>query len=117
MDRRTTHFFHSLRLLCAALCLVMGSVALAVSSDGASGSESTGQNLIEAIVPKLIKTAIFVDFNFGAYSGSGSIEQDQNINISMNYVGTYSVVATGDGVSGAFTITDGSQVIPYSVFF
>ena len=96
---------------------MLGSVAFSVSNDGDTGSESTGQNFIQALVPKLIITGIHVDFDFGTYPGTGSIEQDRDINIAMNYVGTYSVIATGDGIGGAFTITDGTQVIPYSVFF
>ncbi len=94
----------------------MGNV-FAVSFNGTAGSISTGSNLIQAAVPKLIKTTIHVDFDFGMYAGTGNLRSDQNINIAMNYASTYQIVATGDGVANAFTITNGSDSVGYSVFF
>ncbi len=104
-------------MLLISVGFIVPPTLLAVSFDGDSGTASTGSNLIQAKIPKLIKTSVHVAFDFASYLGVGSLEDNKDINISMNYPTSYRVVATGDGAGGAFIIGSSSSAISYSVFF
>lgn len=100
--------------------LSLASVALLSSSayaatDGTVGTTSTGTALIQVVIPKLIRARSFADFTTASYPGTGDINQNDDLNVSKNYTGTYKVKATASG--GAFTLTDGSQTIAYAPYF
>lgn len=104
----------------AAICigaLVISSATANAATDGAIGGNSTGTTDVSITVPKLIRARSFADYTTGTYPGAGDINQNDDLNISKNYTGTYRVTPSGSGAGGAFTITNGAQTIAYSAFY
>lgn len=87
------------------------------ATDGTVGATSTGTATISVTLPKLVRIRGMRDFAFGTYTGTGALTDNENINVSSNYTGTYSVTGRGSGAAFAFTLTDGSNLIPYSVAY
>lgn len=111
--------FFSALLLCGMLLCTNQNCSAA--SDGASSTTSTGSANLSVTIPKLIRARGFTDFTPSIYSGTGTRSASGNINVSTNYgtaVRTYSIVATGSGASGAFTISDTfGNTLAYSAFY
>jgi hypothetical protein len=103
-------------LLSLGLIAVLATDVLA-ATDGTVGATSTGTSTISVTIPKLIRIRSMADFTTASYSGTGDIDQNDDVNVSSNYTGTYQVTGTGSGAANAFTITDGSQTIAYSPYF
>ena len=88
------------------------------ASDGSIGATSTGSANISLSLGKISRIRNMADASFASYPGSGDLSFNQNVNISVNYAsGGYRVTGSGSGAGGAFTIADGSNVIPYEVKF
>lgn len=102
-----------LGLACVS-ALLSTSMAFA-ATDGTVGATSTGTSVISVTIPKLIRARSFSDFTTASYSGTGDINQNDDLNISKNYTGTYKVKATATG--GAFALDSGSQTIAYVPYF
>ena len=88
------------------------------ATDGTVGATSTGTATISVTLPKLVRVRGLRDFAFGSYTGTGDLTDNENINVSSNYTaGTYRVRARGSGAAFAFTLTDGTSLIPYTVAY
>ncbi len=106
-----------IRLLAAGLGLIMSSAVFG-ASDGVIGVTSTGSSDISLTLPQLILARSFADFSLGSYSGLGDLNGNDDLNISTNYSpGDYELTASGSGAGGAFTLTDGSELIAYNAYF
>ncbi|MBL7661362.1 hypothetical protein JNK13_01290 [bacterium] len=99
---------------------LMSTTTALAATDGTVGATSTGTANITLTIPKLIKLVGLADFAFGTYTGTGDFNGNENVVVSTNYgtaARTYRIRATGSGASSAFTLTDGSQTIPYAVYW
>ena len=100
--------------------LIAASAESFAASDGSTGSSSSGSAGISINLTKLIKVTQMTDMA-GTYSGVGVLQMDDIISVATNYgtAGTrlYSVTMTGSGVSGAFSISNGTDFIPYTATF
>lgn len=107
-----------LKFAAAALLTVASASTAMAASDGNPGTTSTGTSVISVTLPQLIRIRQVSDHAFGSYAGTGDLNSNDTLNISMNYAsGGYSVTGTGSGAASAFTITNGSQTIAYNVYF
>lgn len=96
--------------------LVSSSIYVFAATDGTLGATSTGDLGLSLSISNLVKLTDVADLNFGTYSGSGSAVQDDSVCVyTNNPSGQYKVTARGSGTSFAFTITNGSATIPYTV--
>ncbi len=99
----------------AFLALPLSSFA---ATDGSLGLTSTGTADLEVEIDELMLISGMADLNFGTWTGSGDLNQNENICVYTNQAsGNYTVTATGDGAGSAFTLTDGSNTLPYNVYF
>ena len=58
------------------------------------------------------------DLSFGSYSGSGAFTKSDTVCVYNNSAnGHYDVKIRGNGTSSAFTVTDGTHTLPYSVYW
>lgn len=99
----------------AAFTLISASAFAA--TDGTVGTTSTGTSTVSLTIPKLVRITSMADFAFGTYTGTGALDSNDDVNVASNYTGTYQVVLTGSGAASAFTITNGTQTIAYSVAY
>lgn len=109
--------FPKTRLFSTLLLTAIPTVAFA-ASDGTLGATSTGTSTITVTVPNLIRITGMADFSFGTYSGSGDMDQNDNVCVYTNKAsGTYRVTASGSGAGGAFSVASGADTLAYGVFF
>src|SRR6185312_11899402 len=100
-------------LTCCALSLP--GVAIA-ATQGTLGSTSTGSVSISATVPGRVQISGLTDIAFGTVDPTSAASQSENVCVWSNTSGRgYQVTATGSGASNAFTLTDGTNTLPYSV--
>jgi hypothetical protein len=104
--------------------MVWSSAALSASSDGTVGVSSQGQNLIRAVIDKLIHARDFDDIVLGSYVPGSDLVGNDDLNIATNYgtiaTRTYEVTLTGEGAGGAFElsgVSDPAQKLPFSPCF
>ena len=101
--------------LLGCYALVMPGTALAVTQ-GTLGSTSTGSVSITATVPGRVQIGGLTDIAFGTVDPSSAASQSEDVCVWSNMSGRgYQVTATGSGASNAFTLTDGTNTLPYSV--
>lgn len=109
--------------------LVVG--AAQASSDGvvnattASTVGSTGAADIRLIVPSIIQLQVLGDLRTSTalagddltYDGTSDVAGNVSVCVwaKSNSTGDYSLTATGSGAGSAFTLSDGTNAIPYSV--
>jgi hypothetical protein len=84
------------------------------ATQGSVGTTSTGTFDISINIAPKVKISNLADVNFGTYSGSGDTDNSQDICAYSN-TGGYQVTATGSGAANAFTITDGTDTIDYTL--
>jgi spore coat protein U-like protein len=106
-------FKHGLLL---ALCApVMASPAIA-ESQGSLGSTSTGSVSISATVPGRVQISGLTDILFGTVDPTAAAASAEDVCVWSNTSGRgYTVAASGDGASNAFTLTDGTNDLAYAV--
>src|SRR5215471_8322431 len=105
--RRTMLRLGLLKSGAVALSILLAAGTAFAASDGTVGANSTGTSDISVTIPKLIRARSFSDYTTASYAGTGDINQNDDLNISANYSGTYKVKATSS--TGSFVISDGSQ--------
>lgn len=103
-----------IRLVAAISILSMSSIALA-ATQGSLGTTSTGISALDAQIPVFYKITDVADLHLGIFDGSGDMEQDDDVCVYSNDLGHYKVTATGSGAANAFTLTDGTHTLPYTV--
>lgn len=86
------------------------------ATDGALGATSTGSVDITASVPNRARISNLADIDFSNQDPASAASDAQNICVWSNTATkAYTITATGDGASSAFTLTDGTATVPYSV--
>src|SRR5690606_17204771 len=86
------------------------------ATDGTVGINSEGSTDLNLSIPNLVKITGIADLNFGLYSPPGDAEVDDDVCVYTNAPsGNYQVTAHGNGTDDAFTISNGTHVIAYSV--
>jgi hypothetical protein len=101
--------------LLAACVLATPSGALA-ASQGTLGATSTGSVAIGATVPGRIQISGLSDVVFGTVDPSIAASSAENVCVWSNTSGRgYAVTAAGNGASNAFTLTNGTATLAYSV--
>lgn len=102
--------------------LVVGGVAVGLSgvalaaTDGVVGPTSTGTVDISLDVNDLVRISNLTDINLGVFAGVDAVGTSPAC-VYRNGTGNYNLTASGDGTAGAFTLTDGTNTVPYSVSY
>ena len=104
-------------LACAALGLgIAATPAMAVTADGSLGATSTGTVDILASVPARARITGLATVDFTGQDPTVAASDAQDICVWSNTATKgYTITATGDGTASAFTLSDGSNTVPYSV--
>ncbi len=111
MTIQSRHLFKTVLLAAAAAGL--GSTALA-ATDGAVGFNSTGTVDITLNVNDEVRISNLADINLGVFGGADAVGSTDAC-VYRNGTGAYRITASGSGAAGAFTLTDGTNTVGYSV--
>ena len=107
--------FLEMSTLLACSALVLPGTALA-ATQGTAGATSTGTVGISATIPGRVQISGLTDVAFGTVDPMSPAASAENVCVWSNTSGKgYQVTATGSGASSAFTLTDGTNTVPYSV--
>jgi len=102
-------------LLLVCCSLTMPAAALG-ATQGTVGSTSTGSVSISATVPGRVQISGLTDVAFGTVDPTVAAANAENVCVWSNTsCRGYTVTASGSGASSAFTLTDGTNTLPYSV--
>jgi len=103
-------------LLGAALASGSVSSMAAAASQGTLGATSTGSIAISASVPNRARITGLSDVSFTNQDPSTPASSAQDVCVWSNTATkAYTITATGSGTGSAFTLSDGSGTVPYSV--
>ncbi|HSQ99937.1 MAG TPA: hypothetical protein VLM36_08470 [Sphingomicrobium sp.] len=106
-------FVKGAALLGCALALPGTAIA---ATQGSVGATSTGTVGITATVPGRVQISGLTDIAFGTVDPTAAAASAEDVCVWSNTSGKgYSVTATGSGASNAFTLSDGTNLLPYSV--
>lgn len=100
------------RLLGAVMMCVCGTGLAA--TDGTPGATSTGTALVTMQTQALARITDLDDIDLGTWNGTTGLSAADNICVWSTTRG-YQITASGSGTAGAFTLTDGTDTIAYSV--
>jgi hypothetical protein len=115
---------HKNRVRPEKLAVVLGAIvlsglapaAMAAPTQGALGATSTGVINISASVPNRARVTGLSDVAFTNQDPSTAASNSQNVCVWSNTATkAYTITATGSGASSAFTLTNGTGIVPYSV--
>src|SRR5688572_470390 len=103
-------------LLGAVLASCFGSGQAIAASQGTLGATSTGSVVITASVPNRARITGLADVTF-ANQDPGTLASDaQDVCVWSNTATKeYTITASGSGAASAFTLTNGSTTVPYTV--
>jgi hypothetical protein len=103
-------------LLGAALASAFTAGPAFAASQGTLGATSTGTVAISASVPSRARITGLTDVAFTNQDPAVAASNAQNVCIWSNTATKgYTVTATGSGAASAFTLTNGSGTVPYTV--
>jgi hypothetical protein len=102
------------------MILIMGTpLCVHAATDGALGATSSGDSNVTLTIPKLVRISSITNFDFGNYDGASdpaSLNSDTCV-WTNDTAGEYTVNATGDGASNAYTVSNGSETLSYTVYW
>lgn len=105
-----------LTVLTAALVCGMTAGQAIAATDGSLGTTSTGIINISASVPNRARITGLSDVSFANQNPSTAASNAQNVCVWSNTATKgYTITATGSGTASAFTLTNGTGTVPYSV--
>jgi hypothetical protein len=105
-----------LALVGAALATALTSSPAFAASQGTLGATSTGTVNITASVPSRARITGLTDVDFSNQDPGTAASSAQDVCVWSNTATKgYTVTATGSGAASAFTLTDGSATVPYTV--
>ena len=105
-----------LALLGAALATAFTSAPAFAASQGSLGATSTGSVSITASVPSRARITGLTDVDFTNQDPGTAASSAQNVCVWSNTATKgYTLTATGSGTASAFTLTNGSGTVPYTV--
>lgn len=103
-------------LIGAILASALGSSPAMAASQGSLGATSTGSVAISASVPNRARITGLTDVAFTNQDPSTAATNAQNVCVWSNTATKeYTITATGSGASSAFTLSNGTTTVPYSV--
>jgi hypothetical protein len=103
-------------LLGAALATGFAGAPAFAASQGTLGATSTGSISITASVPSRARITGLSDVDFTNQDPATAAANAQNLCVWSNTATKgYTVTASGSGASSAFTLSNGSNTVPYSV--
>lgn len=98
--------------------LGLSSAAVFAATQGSLGTTSTGDLIINLDIDSLVRVNNLNDIDLGTFSGgAGDLSGADNFCIYRNGAGNFNITMTGSGAGSAFTLTDGTNTLPYSVEF
>ena len=101
-----------------AIFLLVATNAYAATSQGSYGATSNGQSYITMDLPERAQITAFSDISMSAFDGVNPTHGRDDVCVYTNDpAGKYAVRARGDGAASAFTVTDGTDVLAYHVYF
>ena len=100
-----------------SVLICFSSSPLFAANDGPLAGTSQGDFDLILAVQDLVRVSRLDDLNFGLYVGTGSPTNTEDFCVYRSGTGAYQVTLTGDGAANAFTVTDGTNIIPYAVEF
>jgi hypothetical protein len=100
----------------AIMAAAMAGTAAQAATQGTLGATSTGSVTITASVPNRARITGLDDVAFTSQDPNTAASSAQNVCVWSNTATKgYTVTATGDGASNAFTLANSSLTVPYSV--
>lgn len=89
------------------------------ATDGTLDTISQGTFNVTLTIPGQVRLSGLVDFDFGVYTiNTGGLQDDQDLCVWTNTnAGNYQVTASGDGTGSAFVVSNGSDEIPFEVWW
>lgn len=102
-------------VLLGAATAGLGLSALA-ATDGTVGFNSTGTVDITLAVNDEVRISNLADINLGVFGGADAVGTTDAC-VYRNGTGAYRITATGSGAASAFSLTDGTNSVGYSVEF
>jgi hypothetical protein len=106
------------RLVALAAALACGLTAgeATAATQGTLGATSTGSIAISASVPSRARISGLTDVAFTNQDPATAASNAQNVCVWSNTATkAYTITATGSGTASAFTLTNGTNTVPYSV--
>lgn len=85
------------------------------SNLGSGRSRRAGTLTLAITIPTIVRISNINDLVLGAFDGINDLVNSDTVCIYKNVGTTYSITATGNGAGGAFTLSSGPSVAPYSV--
>lgn len=103
-------------LLLAAISMAAFSTASEAASQGSLGATSSGSITITASVPNRARITGLTDVSFANQDPSTAASNAQSVCVWSNTATkAYTITASGSGTASAFTLSNGSGTVPYSV--
>lgn len=100
----------------ASLVGVLAAGQASAATQGTLGATSTGSVTITASVPSRARITGLSDVNFLNQDPGAAASDAQDVCVWSNTATrAYTITATGSGTANAFTLTNGSNTVPYSV--
>lgn len=112
----TRYRFRQLLMLSAAAAAALASVPSLAATQGTLGATSQGTVAITASVPNRARITGLNDVTFASQDPNTAASSAQNVCVWSNTATrAYTITASGSGASSAFTLSNGSDTVPYSV--
>ena len=105
-----------LAVLVTVLAAGLTSGPAAAATQGTAGATSTGSIAISASVPNRARITGLTDVAFLNQDPGTEASSAQDVSVWSNTATkAYTITATGSGAGSAFTLSDGSTTVPYTV--
>lgn len=82
---------------------------------GSGRTRRTATVTMSVVIPATIRISDISDLALGTFNGVSDLSRSDTVCIYKNSGALYGITATGSGAGGAFTLTDGTRAVPYSV--
>ena len=105
-----------LSALCAVSALALCGAGVQAATQGSLGATSQGSVSISASVPSRARITGLTDVAFTNQDPGTAASNAQDVCVWSNTAtNAYTVTATGNGTASAFTLSNGTTTVPYSV--
>lgn len=102
----------------ALFALTIASTSVYSATQGTKGTTSTGSVDVSVDIGQLIKISNLKDIQLGAYAGGPNpLSASSDFCVYRNGSDKYNITMSGNGTANAFTLSQGPDVLPYSVEF
>lgn len=88
--------------------------SLRVRNQASGVRRDTAQVTFNVVVPTVVHMSGLDSFSLGTWSGSGDLNGSDTLCVFINSGALYSVTATGSGVGGAFSVSNGSVPVAFN---